>query len=695
MSGVRVRTMTAAAWIVAATAAAAAGATPAAPSYSGVQETIRTVRETWKANPSATVNTAAWDEYFTAVERQLQAYGTADSESKRLAALDRLYRMSAALAGVRGTPSDELRAALDAWLRPRTSLAWAVRRLEDTVRGLPATEDQAVRRNRESWNQFVADELGDALKRYEGAASTTQRLDALADLRAALATLQKSNTERPWAPSSTLQSALAGLFDRPNVEASADVAALSRYMAHHPVQDGPVYRDGQVAMVTAGPYTGFGLMTLDGGIAFYNKQMFSTYTAIRGFHQQMAADPQGRRATKMYNFSAASQDRGETTAIAVLYPWGLDLDAQSTHNVSATVCSTPAAGGGLQRLIASAIGMNQSAIVQRVHQGAIGQIREGVHRGARAEAAERLARAEAEQNAQLARFLIGDNSAAVGDFLITGLDLHSRPQYAWMSGTLKWRTDDQRWVGADRPKPSKFAASEPGVTADVHLTSVLTNLARGYYQTSAVQDVSNVMLATRPAPAGDPEKTAAFETQRNVDDAAYLAAVTAAQEAGGAGHAALRLHRPSAPPRFAADDQGNLVAVIDDLRLDISAPPEAARGGLAGPPARYYRLEAPHAEFAVSFALEPSADGPPRLTGRVVSFDPGPGTTIAAVLDDPAQPARLNAITSAVIVGVLRSRVQGRPLDVPLNRADLPGYQLRNVSPLDPSGWLRVVLNPR
>jgi tetratricopeptide (TPR) repeat protein len=602
--------------------------------------------------------------------------------------------MAAALAAVRGTPSDELRAALEAWLRPRTSLAWAVRRLEDSVHALPTAPSDEVRRNREEWVEFVSDELGAALQRYESAATTAERLDALADLRKALTNLQKSNAVRPWPPSTTLQSALAALFDRPNVEASADVATLAAYLSQPVARDGPVYRGGQVSYVTAGPRTGFGLLAYDGGVAFYNKQLFSSYTPIRGFHQQVASDRRGRRAAKMYQFSAASYDRGETTVRSILRPSGLDLDTHNTHQVGATVCSTPQPGGGFQRFLAALLGQNQATIVRKVWEGAIGGIRQGVHSGSLAESAERTAEAEARQNARLAAFLIGNDTAAFGNYAITGLDLHSRPQYAWARGTLRWRDDERPWIGADQPKPARFAAIEPGVTADVHLSSVLTNLARGFFATPQVQEVENLLIVTRRVPPGTPPSEA-VQTTRNADDAAYAAAVDESRREENAGMVALRVRRPSGPPRFAADREGNLVVIIDDLVLEVSAPPQAERGRLVGPPARYYRIEAPRAEFALAIKLKPVPDAPPRLEARIVSFDPGPGTRLLAINEDPDNPVEVGLVPRAVILGVLRARVQGRPIDLSLDAANLPDYALQSVSDLDPSGWMRVVLRRR
>ena len=83
--------------------------------------------------------------------------------------------------------------------------------------------------------------------------------------------------------------------------------------------------------------------------------------------------------------------------------------------------------------------MNQVRITQRVWEGAIGQIRAGVIQGSQEEAAERVGRAEAEQNARLAANLIGHDTFAVRNLAITGFDLRSRPEYALIGGNVQWR----------------------------------------------------------------------------------------------------------------------------------------------------------------------------------------------------------------------------------------------------------------
>ena len=58
------------------------------------------------------------------------------------------------------------------------------------------------------------------------------------------------------------------------------------------------------------------------------------------------------------------------------------------------------------------------------------------------------------------------------------------------------------------------------------------------------------------------------------------------------------------------------------------------------------------------------------------------------------KPVALPAFTSAIALGVLRNRIQGQPIDAPLNDPNLRGLAINHVSPLDPSGWMRVVLTP-
>src|SRR5262249_35810907 len=157
---------------------------------------------------------------------------------------------------------------------------------------------------------------------------------------------------------------------------SADVNTVAPVLSNDVVTTGPIYRKGYVSQVTAGPKTGFGLMWSDEGITFYNRQMATSVTPITDFQQQIERDPKGKRAAKLYYFSATSVDNSEVTIVATLSPRGLRLGPQYQHSVDATIASFKQPGKGFGRFIASLLGQNQFKITQKVYEGAIGRIRQ-------------------------------------------------------------------------------------------------------------------------------------------------------------------------------------------------------------------------------------------------------------------------------------------------------------------------------
>src|ERR1700722_17334050 len=89
-------------------------------------------------------NQAGWDALFDAVQSDLKAYDKAESDASRLETLDRVSQISNSLGSVAWTPAATLRGELTQWLRPRIRLAWAARRLSETVQALPASTDAGV-----------------------------------------------------------------------------------------------------------------------------------------------------------------------------------------------------------------------------------------------------------------------------------------------------------------------------------------------------------------------------------------------------------------------------------------------------------------------------------------------------------------------------------------------------------------------
>ena len=157
-------------------------------------------------------------------------------------------------------------------------------------------------------------------------------------------------------------------------------------------------------------------MSSDDGIAFYNRQQLTSVTPVWDFQNRIESDPQGRRAAKLYQFSATTYDWAELTITTVLRGSGLQIWPSYTHTIDAAISSVPTEGHGLGRAIAGMIGMDEDAINQRVYEGAIGEFRQQIPQEALEEATERIAVEAAQRNADLrSKGLVGDNTLAVRD----------------------------------------------------------------------------------------------------------------------------------------------------------------------------------------------------------------------------------------------------------------------------------------
>jgi hypothetical protein len=674
-------------------ATAVSAAAPATPSYLGVEQTIQAIRQSW-SSPGARPqpNRPGWDAFFDAVLAELQSYAKAENETERLESLDRLYQLSNSLATVAWQPAANVREEIRQWLRPRVRLAWARRRLSDTVEKLPATTDAKVQANRARWVEFVQD-LGAALGAYDKAATVAERQAALDRIHESLAGLSEKNKSHPWWPSSELEAAVNDLFNRPNVDVSADVNTVEPLFNANLVETGPVLRKGYLSQVTAGPKTGFGLLPSSDGIAFYNSQLYTSVTPIWDFQNQVAANPQGQRATRLYQFNATTFDWSELTVTTILKSSGLEISPAYRHSIDAAISSSPTPGGGLGRAIASLVGMNQQRINDRVYQGSIGQFRQRIPVEAQEEGEERIAVEAARRNADLrARGLTGNGAIAIRDFLITQLTLRSDPAGVSVGGLVQWRGAPGQ-AGADSREPQKPATTEPGITADVHIGSLLSSLAAGAYEREEVKSVHNLMITVRDVPPGTSPREAVAIT-RNVDFPTFAKQVAAARQpkAGSGKETVLRITRPVRAPEFSTDARGYLIALVNDLEIEVPAPDSEGKGGLMGSAAKIYRIKMPLAEFALSYSVDSSTPKALKLHAKVADFNPGPNVQVLAINDDETKGAPLSRFSVGVVVGGLGGRIRSRPIDVALDQVELPGFSIRSISPLDPSGWLKVGL---
>ncbi len=655
-------------------------------SYYAVTQAIADVTEPWdQAGATVPVEAPGWRAFFDALKAELDQYSTVKTDRERLLSLGRIHRMDTALAGVAWAPSIKVQTALGEWLAPRVKLAWAERRLIDFVenhRGdSPGSTEHALQ-----WKRFVDDDLGTALAAYEAAKTVQARRVALKTLNRVLGSLKKTNQSLAWPLSTELQAAVDSLYDLPNFDVSADVASVTPFLSNNVVVSGPIYRDGYVSEVTAGPKTGFALVPSDEGIAFSNSQLASTVTPITDFQQQLQSDRRGQKLAKLYYFTAASFDQPNLTITAIIRPsTGLSLYPSYAHSVSAAFNALPIEGKGLGRAVLAVIGLNREKLTQKVHDQAIPKIASGVVQGANEESAARIPVAEAEQNAKLRKVLIGNNTAAIKDFRITDLSLRSRPTNALVSGKVGHVTVPEP-MGADAPKPSSLATPSSGVSADVHLGSALSNAVAGLLQNAEIRDVTNVMIATKAVEPGASPKDG-ITIGKNVDFANFLKVIEEARAANNPKVTALRLKRPPTAPEFGTDARGFLVIMVLDFQLDVPAPPGAENGGILGAKARVLRFLVPSAEFILSYKVAGDGTKPPtELDVKVEDFVHSTNSKVQTIFDDETEPTTMGPFQANIALLGFKNKLTQVPIKLPLTSVEIPGFDLTKISPLDSSG---------
>jgi hypothetical protein len=664
-------------------------AAKAAPSYYAVKKAISDVVDPW-SQPGATVPPAApgWQAFFGALEQELGTYASQADAKGRLRSLNRLHQMDMALWGITWAPALKVRAALDEWLTPRIRVAWAERNLIDYVESRKAASDAALENHRR-WVKFVGEDLGSSLAAYESAKTVQARRAALKKLTGVLGALRANNRTVAWTYSAELQAAVDNLHSLPNIDLSADVASVAPFLSQNVVQNGPIYRDGYVAQVTAGQKTGFALLPSDEGIAFYNSQLASTYTPITDFQQQLEQDKRGRKVAKLYYFSAVSTDAPEVQITTIIRPTtGIELIPNSTHAVGAGVAATPTEGHGLGRAFLGILGFNRDKLTEKIREQAYPRMVDGVIKGAAEEASERSAAAQAQLNANLRKVLPGDGSMTVQDFRVSDVSFRTRPENVLVGGLLGHKTLPDA-IGADMPQPSSLLTPAAGVSADIHLGSLLSNAVGGLLLSDKVKGVDNLLIVTKAVEPGAPPREG-ITIGKNVDYAAFLKAGDEARAANNPKVQALRIKKPTVPPEFAADERGFLVILVRDFQLEVPAPP----GGLLGGRSKAIRFSVPTAEFVLSFHTPNGEAKPTEIDAKLEDFVPSPGSKVQTLGDTEDQVQTLGPFQANLALAAFKTKLQQTPIKVPLTNLKIPGFDLREISPLDPSGWIRVVLTP-
>ena len=390
-------------------------------------------------------------------------------------------------------------------------------------------------------------------------------------------------------------------------------------------------------------------MSSDNGIAFYNSQMMWSVTPIWDFQKQMASDPRGQRATRMYQFSATTQDYAQLTIVAVFGPNGLQLGPQYQHNVDAIICSVPQPGRNFARTIASLIGFNQTRITQQVKEGALPKMQQNVVQEAAELGAERTAQEAAIRNVTYEEYLIGYDRLALGNLLIEGLSMRSRPirgrvrrRPALARCSRPGRADLPSGKLARRARAGGLRRRPPELDHDESLAGLL--------QSDEVRGVENLMLGDQ---AGCARHTHAgcgrAGSQRRLSHLPRGGRRgEGANDAQGGGHPG---QAAGAEPTF-RPTRGAFSSPGSTNSSSTSPFPHERTAWVPwpGPLPRSTASPAKGAEFVISFQVTPETQtSPVRLAGKIESFDPGtsPNTKVYALNDDESKAQELTIFAAA------------------------------------------------
>ncbi len=534
--------------ILIALARAAVGAASAPPTYINVERSIEATRRAGSgAGGNAPLSAGRANALLDSMLQDLRACCKAASLAERLQALERLDRNAAALGPVAEYAGPDLHRDLDRWLRPRLRLSLAMRQLTDLVAAPAVGIEKIGEAHRAQWLEFIDKNLGHSVRQYDAAETVADRQAALDRVHGAIETLKRNNERYAWGPSYELQAAAIDLFDQPNVHFRADLATVRPLFERNIITTGPIRRKQYVSQLTAGPKTGFGLLTSNAGVAFFNSQRYTSVTPVWDFHDQIAADEQGQRVAQMYHFNCTTYDWAEMTMTTVISTEGVSLTPCYHHTIDASITSEPVCGhhAHVLRTLASLAGLDQQAVNDRVYDESIKKFKERIPLEAQEQGEEMSARGRQRTALLREQYLPGNDRVALGQrILFSNVAVGSRPDAVLANGLFQWR-DAERPRGADMPVPTQLPRPETGASAVVHPASMLANLAAGLLQTGDMQTVDNLMIIVKTVPPGT-RPSEALEITRNVDFATYAKTVEDIRTGVRPKGTALRITRPVA-----------------------------------------------------------------------------------------------------------------------------------------------------
>lgn len=139
----------------------------------------------------------------------------------------------------------------------------------------------------------------------------------------------------------------------------------------------------------------------------------------------------------------------------------------------------------------------------------------------------------------------------------------------------------------------------------------------------------------------------------------------------------MRVSKPKEPPAFAVDSEGNLVAFVRDLTVEVPAPENFGNSGLFGfqSSPKVLRFVIEEAEITLSTEFTPQDEGRSvKVLGQVLTVNyGGAGTTVIAVGDKEDDTSTLSLLSRSGALGVLAGKLQGQEVDAPFLRTGFKG----------------------
>src|SRR5208283_1127066 len=92
------------------------------------------------------------------------------------------------------------------------------------------------------------------------------------------------------------------------------------------------------------------------------------------------------------------------------------------------------------------------------------------------------------------------------------------------------------------------------------------------------------------------------------------------------------------------------------------------------------------------YQVEEPAPGSHRIRAKVEDFSPSTNSQVLAINDDESKPSKLSRLGGAFVISTIGARLRSQPILADLDHVNLRGFAIQSISPLDPSGWVRVTL---